>query len=141
MADEVIEGMFMTKARRKFTREEKLKAISDYKLGKRSARQIAIDFGSKDLNLVYRWKYELEESSKGERVEELKSNGHAADAAKRIRELETEIFEYQKIVAEQAVILELLKKHRNQKTSVFEKRSSGLTDTIKQLDPKRKLQK
>lgn len=130
----------MPKTRRKYTTEEKQKAVSDYHSGKRSAKQIAEDFESKDLNLVHRWKYELEDRSKGNRVEELKNTGYAVDAAKRIRELEAEVLEYQKIVAEQTVILDLLKKHRSQRNSVFAKRSSGLTDTIKQLDPKRKPQ-
>lgn len=83
----------------------------------------------------------METRNKGQRVESLKGNGQAVDAAKRIRELEAEVLEYQKIVAEQAVILDLLKKHRTQRNSVFEKRSSGLTDIMKELDLKRKLQK
>ncbi len=129
------------KREKKFTKEQKQKAVADYKSGKKTAKQIAKELGSDDSNLVHRWKYQLEESSKGEHVESLERNGHAVHSARIIRELENEILEYQKIVAEQAVVLELLKKHRNQKSSVFEKRSSGLTDTIKQLDPKRKLQK
>lgn len=131
----------MGKPRRSFTLSEKQKAVADYQAGKKTAKQIATEFNSSDKNLVHRWKYELETRNQGKRVEELKSNGHAADAAKRIRELEAEVLEYQKIVAEQAVILDLLKKHRTQRNSVFEKRSSGLTDIIKELDPKRKLQK
>lgn len=140
VTEEVMKGLVMTKTRRKFTTEEKQKAVSDYHSGKRTAKQIADDFDSKDTNLVHRWKYELEVKSNGGRVEELKNNGYAVDAAKRIRELEAEVLEYQKIVAEQTVILDLLKKHRAQRSSVFGKRSSGLTDTIKQLDPKRKPQ-
>lgn len=131
----------MGKSRRSFTVEEKKKAVSDYQSGKKSAKQIAEEFKSTDHNLVHRWKYELETRSKGERVEELKSNGYAVDAARKIRELEAEVLEYQKKVAEQTVIIDLLKKQRSQKSSVFEKRSSGLTDIIKELDLKRKPQK
>ena len=131
----------MAKTRRKFTIQEKQKAVADYQSGKKTAKQIAIDFDSKDLNLVHRWKYELETKAAGERVEELKAGGHAVDAARRIRELEAEVVEYQKVVAEQAVIVELLKKHRMQGNSVFEKRYSGLTETIRQLEQKRKPQK
>ena len=129
------------KQENKYTKEQKQKAVTDYKSGKKTAKQIAKELGSGDLNLVHRWKYQFEENSKGERIDSIERNGHAADSARIIRELENEILEYQKIVAEQAVVLELLKKHRNQKSSVFAKRSSGLTDTIRQLDPKRKLQK
>ena len=131
----------MKKIRRSFTLAEKKKAVADYQSGKKTARQIAEAFKSGDLNLVHRWKYELEEKSTGERVEELKSNGYAAAAARKIRELEAEIIEYQKKVAEQAVIVDLLKKLQSQNSSVFEKRSSGLSETIRQLDPKRKHQK
>lgn len=131
----------MSKTKRKISKEEKLKAIADYQSGRKTAKEIAEEFSTNDLNVIHRWKYEFETKAKGERVEELKSNGYAVDAAKRIRELESEILEYQKIVAEQAVILDLLKKHRTQQNSVFEKRSSGLTDIIKQLDQKRKPQK
>jgi transposase-like protein len=131
----------MGKPRRSFTLSEKQKAVAEYQSGKKTAKQIATEFSSSDNNLVHRWKYELETRNQGQRIEAPKGNNQASDAAKRIRELESEVLEYQKIVAEQAVILDLLKKHRTRKSSVFEKRSSGLTDIIKELDPKRKPQK
>lgn len=131
----------MAKPRRSFTLSDKKKAVAEYQSGKKTAKQIAAEFNTSDNNLVHRWKYELETRNQGQHVEIPKCNNQASDAAKRIRELEAEVLEYQKIVAEQAVILDLLKKHRTQKSSVFAKRSSGLTDIIKELDPKRKPQK
>jgi len=111
----------MGKPRRSFTLSEKQKAVADYQAGKKTAKQIAAEFNSSDNNLVHRWKYELETRNQGQRVEPPKGNGQAVDAAKRIRELEAEVLEYQKIVAEQAVILDLLKTPNTEELSVREK--------------------
>lgn len=56
------------------TKDQKLKAIEEYKAGIKTTKQIAEQFGSKNKNLIHAWKYEFEERAKGERVDELKKH-------------------------------------------------------------------
>ena len=97
------------KTRRKFTQAQRDKAVDDYLSGERSASQIAIDLDT-DVQTIYRWKVLREEKLKGARIDELLDEGQSKDSAQRILELELEIEAYQKKVAEQAVMLDLLKK-------------------------------
>ena len=120
------------------TKEQKLKAIEDYKAGTKTAKQIAEQFGSTNKNLIHAWKYEVEERAKGERVDELKNTGYSSEAAKRILELEQEVVEYQKKLAEQVLIVDLLKKLRAQPNFQLEKNVNGLTDIIRNLNQKKK---
>ncbi len=120
------------------TREQKLKAIEEYKAGLKTAKQIAEQFGSMNKNLIHAWKYEVEEKAKGERVDELKNTGCSSEAAKRILELEQEVVEYQKKLAEQVLINDLLKKLRMQPNFQPEKSASGLTEIIRNLNQKKK---
>jgi transposase-like protein len=123
------------------TKEQKLKAIVDYKAGIKSAKEIAEQFGSTNKNLIHSWKYEVEERAKGERVDELQNTGCSSEAAKKILELEQEIVEYQKKLAEQVLINDLLKKLRSQSSYQPEKSATGLTDIIRSLNQKKKLVK
>lgn len=102
------------------------------------AKQIAEQFGSTNKNLIHAWKYEFEERAKGERVDELKNTGYSSEATKKILELEQEIVEYQKKLAEQVLINDLLKKLRMQPNFQPEKSATGLTDIIKSLNQKKK---
>jgi transposase-like protein len=120
------------------TKEQKLKAIEEYKTGAKSAKQISEQFGSSNKNLIHAWKYEFEEKAKGERVDELKNTGYSSEAAKRILELEQEVIEYQKKLAEQVLINDLLKKLRSQPNFQPEKNVTGLTDIIRSLNQKKK---
>lgn len=120
------------------TKEQKLKAIEDYRAGLKTAKQIAEEFGSANKNLIHAWKYEVEERAKGERVDELKNTGYSSEAAKKILELELEIVEYQKKLAEQVLINDLLKKLRSQSNFQPEKNVTGLTDIIRNLNQKKK---
>lgn len=128
----------MVKQKGKATREQKLKAIEDYKSGIKTAKQIAEEFGSSNKNIIHNWKYEFEERAKGERVDELQNTGYSSEAAKKILELELEIVEYQKKLAEQVLINDLLKKLRSQSSYQPEKNATGLTDIIKSLNQKKK---
>ena len=120
------------------TREQKLNAIEEYRAGSKTAKQIAEQFGSTNKNLIHAWKYEFEERAKGERVDELKNTGYSSEATKKILELEQEIVEYQKKLAEQVLINDLLKKLRMQPNFQPEKSATGLTDIIKSLNQKKK---
>ncbi len=120
------------------TKEQKLKVIEEYKSGTKSAKEIAEQFGSSNKNLIHAWKYEFEERAKGERVDELKNTGYSSEAARRILELELEVVEYQKKLAEQVLINDLLKKLRNQSSYQPEKNATGLTEIIRSLNQKKK---
>ncbi len=120
------------------TKKQKLKAIEEYKAGIKTSKQIAEQFGSTNKNLIHAWKYEVEERGKGERVDELQNTGYSAEAAKKILELEMQIEEYQKKLAEQVLINDLLKKLRSQTNYQPEKSAAGLNDIIRNLNQKKK---
>lgn len=124
------------KTRKKFTQAQRDKAVDDYLSGERSASQIAIDLDT-DVQTIYRWKVLREEKHKGARVEELMDGGQTKDSAQRILELELEIEAYQKKVAEQAVMLDLLKKFRGLSHFQFESELTGLIKTTKKLGRKK----
>ncbi len=124
------------KTRRKFTQAQRDKAVDDYLSGERSASQIAIDLDT-DVQTIYRWKVLREEKLKGARVDELLDEGKTIDSAQRILELELEIEAYQKKVAEQAVMLDLLKKSRGLSRFQFESELTGLIKTTKKLGRKK----
>lgn len=120
------------------TKDQKLKVIEEYKAGIKTAKQIAEQFGSTNKNLIHAWKYEVEERAKGERVDELKNTGYSSEATKKILELEQEVIEYQKKLAEQVLIVDLLKKLRSQTNYQPEKSATGLTEIIRNLNQKKK---
>lgn len=127
----------MTKrTRKKFSKEQKQQAIDDYVSGRKSAQQIADDL-SIDVHYLYRWKVEADEKSKGVQVEELEKEGCPSEWAKKLSQKEEEISLYQTKLAEQAIIIDLLKKARGMKTSAHESELSGYIATTKKLDRKK----
>ena len=118
--------------------DQKLKKIEEYKVGMKTAKQIAEEFGSTNKNLIHAWKYEFEEKAAGERVDELKNTGYSAEAARRILDLEQQVVECRKKLAEQFLINDLLKKIRNQPNFQPDKNVTGLTDIIRNLNRKKK---
>ncbi len=80
---------------------------------------------------VYRWKTQLEERAKSDRIEDLEIAGSSPEQARRILELEEEIGAYQAKVAEQALHIDLLKKLDPNYQS--EKRLSGYVETKRKL--------
>lgn len=130
----------MIKSRRKFTKEQKDQAIDDYLSGDRSAQQIAADLDT-DVQAIYRWKTAREEKQKGARFEELIEEGNSYGQAKKIMELEAEIEEYKKKLAEQVIINDLLKKLQTSKSSQPESELTGLIKTMNGSAQKRKPRK
>ena len=127
----------MTKqTRKKFSKEEKRKAVDDYVSGRKSAHDIAAEIGT-EPQAIYRWKTLATEEAKGFRIEELQSQGFPPDVAKKILQMEDEISVYQKKVAEQAVIIDLLKKLQNPTSFQPESELTGLIATTKKLDRKK----
>lgn len=132
----------MAKKRRVWPDEVKRSVVQEYLSGKKSAKELAIENGfPHDVGRVYRWRTELDEKAKGQQIEELQEQGYSHDQAKRIQDLEAEIVEYQKKLAEQILINDLLKKLRQQTPSASVKNASGLTEIIKLSNQKRKPRK
>ena len=125
------------KTRKKFTEEEKRKAVADYVSEARTAQQIANELGT-DIQAIYRWRTFYDEHKKGLRLSELQSEGSSEEFAERIIRLQDEVEAYQKKVAEQAIMLDLLKKLRTSGRFQPESELSGLIATTKKSDQKKK---
>ncbi len=125
------------KIRKKFTERQREKAVDDYISGERTASQIARDLNT-DVQNVYRWRTLREEKAKGVKVDELMAEGNSKEQARKILLLEQEIEAYQKKVAEQSIIIDLLKKLQTPSNFPPESELSGLIATTKRSDRKRK---
>lgn len=125
------------KYRKRPTPEQKEKALDDYVSGARTAQEIAEELDT-DVNNVYRWKTVREEKLKGSRIDELIEQGGTLAQAKRIFELEQELEEYKKKLAEEVVINNLLKKLQTSSSLVPESELTGLIRTTRKLDQKRR---
>ena len=127
----------MKKTRRKWTYEQKRQFVHDFESGLKTAKQIADEIGD-DPNVVYRWRAQLAERAKGLRIEELESTGLNSESAKKVLQLEAQIEEYQKKVAEQALIIDLLKKLQTSAVYQPENELSWLIDNNRRLGRYRK---
>jgi transposase-like protein len=116
--------------------EHKAKAVSDYLAGK-PAPEVAAELGCETQH-IYRWKTLHEEKQKDLRLDELMDEGNSKVMAEKLREKELEIEMYQKKVAEQSLIIDLLKKSRIEGISVPESELTGLIRTSKKSVLKRK---
>ena len=125
------------RVRRKFSEQEKARAVADYVSGKRTTAQIGAEFGCAP-NLVYRWKAAGEAANDMARAENLTAEGHNPADVKRIMDLEDELAEYKKRLAEEILINDLLKKLRDSRSSRPESELTGLIRTSKSLSQKRK---
>lgn len=120
------------KPRRKFTDEQKQKAVAEYVAGK-SREQIAVE-NDVEIGVIYKWKAQLDAAAKGQRIDDLESQGINSQAARKILQMEAEIEAYQKKVAELTLINDLLKKLQTSPPSVRESELSGLIETAKRLE-------
>jgi transposase-like protein len=126
------------KAKRQFKPEDKARAVDDYVSGRKSTAQIAAEFGCHP-NLIYRWKAEAEAARRDERATEIEASGvRDPRDVKRILDLEDELEAYKKTVAEQTVLIDLLKKLDQSKSSQRESELIGLIRTTKNSGPKRR---
>ena len=124
------------KTRKRFTPEQKAKAVEDYLAG-RPAPEVALEIGCEPHH-IYRWKTLHEEKQKGLRLDELMDEGNSKAMAQKLLEKELEIEMYQKKIAELTIINDLLKKSRIEGISVPESELTGLIRTSKRLGLKRK---
>ena len=128
------------KTRKKFTQEQKDWAVEQYLSGAQSAEIIAEKLGA-DVQYIYRWKILKEEKAKGLRIEELIEEGNSTAMAKKLLEKELEIEVYQKKIAQQAVIIDLLKKLPGNEIYQSESELTGLIRTMNESNRKRKQRK
>lgn len=117
----------MKKERRKFSLEYKRKIVEEYLSGNSSAAQIAEREGLEAQN-IYSWKTRFEALAKVERIETIQAEQSCSpEQARKMRELEEELEAYKAKVAEQSMMIDLLKKlHPNYQS---EKKSSGYIET------------
>jgi transposase-like protein len=122
--------------RKKFTKEQKQWAIEQYVSGALSAEEIATQLDT-EAQAIYRWKVLHDEKKKGIRLTEIAENLSPVETQKRVSELEQEVEEYKKMLAEQVLMVELLKKLQNLPPSQRENELAGLIRTSKLLALKR----
>lgn len=130
----------MKKKRRTFSKDDKRLAVEEYVSGRNTPQEVANSLNIA-VGLLYKWRTDLEESGKEDRVLELKDEGLSAEHARRIQELEEQVLEYQKKVGEQTLVIDLLKKLRQSPNFRPESELTGLIDITKSLAPKRKRSK
>lgn len=121
----------MRESRRKFDEEYKKRIVQEFISGARSAAEIAQAEGLFS-GQIYRWKTQLENRQREERIEEIQTEHQASpEQARRIRELEEELEAYEKKVAQLTLENDLLKKLHP--SLAFERRSSGYIETKRRL--------
>ena len=127
----------MSRAKRTFSLELKKKAIEDFISGKKSASALAAELGV-TVSHIYKWRVQLSEKKKGAQIEELESQGMRTRDAKKFLQQQAIIEEYQKKVAEQSIIIDLLKKLQEPEISQHGSELTGLLETLQRLDRSRK---
>lgn len=125
------------KTRRNLSEETKRKAVADYVSETKTAQQIANELGT-DPQSIYRWRTFYDEQKKGLKLSELQGEGCPQELAERLIRQQDEIEAYQKKVAEQAIMIDLLKKLRISGRFQPESELSGLIATTKKSDQKKK---
>lgn len=124
-------------SRRKFSKEVRAKAIEEYSSGEKTAQELGIELNTSPQT-IYRWKTAHTEKQKGIRLEEIISDGNTREQARKIQQLETQIEAYKSKVAEQSIIIDLLKKIQDPTISAPESELNGLIETTSRLARKRK---
>jgi transposase-like protein len=120
------------KSRRTFSDEQKRSAVNDYVSGRKSAAQVAAE-NDVPVGVIYKWRVQLDEQAKCARIDELEAQGATSQMARRIVQMEAEMEEYQKKVAQQSVIIDLLKKLQRSTALPPENELTGLLDTTRRL--------
>jgi transposase-like protein len=118
------------KPRRTFSDEQKKNAVDDYVSGRKTAGQVAKE-NEVPVGVIYRWRVQMDERVKTDRIDELENKGATSQMARKILELEAEMEEYQKKVAQQSVIIDLLKKLQTPRSLQPGSELTGLLDTMK----------
>ena len=123
--------------RRKFTDEQKRSAVDAYVSGAKSVVEVAVELQVAP-ELVYKWKSDFELKRRKANIKKVTDSGVSHAVALKLQQQEDEIVAYQKKVAEQAIIIDLLKKLQTSISSARDSESIGLIDTVKKLDQNKK---
>src|SRR3970282_1357224 len=116
----------MKKPRTNYDLDYKRRIVGEYLSGGISARDLA-DREGLERGQIYRWRTQLEERARNERIGEIvEEEGASLEQARRLRELEEELAETQKKLAQTVLENDLLKKL--QPNSPFARRSRGYID-------------
>lgn len=124
------------KPRRKFTDEKKKEILDAYISGSKSASELAQEHQISQ-GLIYQWKSDQSLKDRNNRIDELTEEGMTRAMAIKIQQQEAEIEAYQKKVAEQAVIIDLLKKLQTSNSYQSVSELTGLIGTTKKSVRKR----
>ena len=119
--------------RKRYDLEIKRRIVSEYISGGRTAADIAKAEGLEAVQ-IYSWKTQLEQRERLERIDSLVDDQTSIDQATKIVELEEDLEAYKLKNAEQAMIIDLLKKLHP--SSPYAKRSSGYIETKRSLNRK-----
>jgi transposase-like protein len=115
----------MKKTRNYHTTEHKKKLVDEYMSGANTVEAIAVR-EKIDRAMIYKWKAQLENKARDERIETMEAAGHHPDDIRRLMELEDELAAAKTKIADQALAIDLLKKIQPNFQSG--KRSSGYAE-------------
>ena len=120
------------KTRRNYSEADKRRAVDDYVSGHKTAEEVAAEMGV-DRGYIYKWRVQFDEKAKGARIDELEEQGFSREQARIIEQQREELEAYKATVAQQAVIIDLLKKLPTPNASQRESDVIGLIETTKRL--------
>jgi transposase-like protein len=103
------------KTRKKYPEDVKAKAVADYLSGAKTAKQIAQELDV-EVHVIYGWRAAGDDKKRNQGLLGLQMDGFSAEAAELVTRQREEIEAYQKKVAEQAIIIDLLKNSRRRGT-------------------------
>lgn len=117
------------KPRKQYDVEYKRRIVQEYLQGGIKSGDLAQREGI-DRGEIYKWKTQLENLARRERVDELVEDGASVDQARRIRELEEQLQATQQRLAQSVIECELLEElvKKTDPSSPFAKRSSSFVD-------------
>lgn len=117
------------KPRKHYDLEYKRRIVQEYLQGGIKSAELAKREGI-ERGEIYKWKAQLDNLARRERVDELVEDGASIDQARRIRELEEQLQTTQLKLAQSVVERELLEElvKKTDPSSPFAKRSSSFVD-------------
>jgi transposase len=119
------------KPRRHFSEELKSQVVDDYVCGRKTVAELSREH-TISQGQIYKWKSQLEEKVATGRVKDLVAEGRSPQDARLLQQKENEIEMYQKKIAEQVLMIDLLKKLHHSENSHLLKSVSG-SDEIAEL--------
>jgi transposase-like protein len=118
------------KPKQHYDLEYKRRIVQEYLQGNIKSAVLAEREGI-DRAQIYKWKIQLDNHARRERVDELVENGASSEQARRIRELEEELAATQRKLAQTVVEKELFEDlvKKTDPNSAYARKSSSFIDT------------